>query len=151
MIYFRNTLDKNKNTMNLWGSFVSALLIFSFLISQYLGMVHSVYHGLTKEEQNQFTPVVFDLGELSQQSLINSHFSTSQSFNLDSFLNESNEVKIEIQSCKLFESLMLGICLSSSIFALLLLKNELTLHATTRSSPIYCKISWVYQSRAPPL
>jgi len=151
MNYFRNIQAKNKNIKNPWGSFMSALLIFSFLISQYLGMVHSVYHGLTKEEQNQYAPVAFNLGELSQQSLINSHFGSPQSYNLDGFFNESNEVRIEIQSCKLFESLMLGVCLSSSIFALLLLKNELTLHATTRASPIYCKISWIYQSRAPPL
>ncbi len=132
------------------------LLTTCFLVSQFFGLIHSIYHpsplGLIHQTNQPFNAQVTPTKPLtgshtpSSAAFLDSHFGYvgSQVCSSQQCENESTP------SCNLFESLMLGVCLGSSIYVLLLLKNAFCINPPLS---IYCALLTAhcnYQSRAPP-
>jgi hypothetical protein len=115
-------------------------LVFLILFSQYVGWVHNFAHARVASLSRLASPASQDW---SMRNLAESHFVFYD-------LKESRSESVSI-SCKLFDSLMLGVCLASLAFGVKLL--ELGFGA----GRALCEVShqsflfWAYSSRAPPV
>ena len=123
-----------------WGMGVGALgLVLLLLFSQYVGWVHNLTHAPPPQWRQQMSSAPHTL---SMASLADAHFGQ------DSYSsNDSESINV---SCKLFDALMLGVCMASWAIVIELMQfgfKSLTLSQEDVHNPSRL---WTYLSRAPP-
>ncbi len=153
-----NSFNDNTNSrlcLSAWRVYLLALLISCLLVSQFLGIIHSIYHpssnfskqllGSARTEQNTFVDLKLK-NTSTISSLLDSHFGFTESNECGSLDCEKDVVK----NCNLFESLIYSVCVSAYAVLLLLAAYSYGLKAT---HPIYFAsllTLTIYQPRAPP-
>lgn len=126
------------------GRYSSALGVFCLvslmLLSQYVGWIHNLAHSPNSQVKSIGSSVSQDW---SMRSLADSHFSY-----IDSAAENSETVSV---SCKLFDALMLGVCLASIGLVVALLEFGFDTKRLSRIFSINVLPLWAYLSRAPPI
>jgi len=115
-------------------------LVFVLLFSQYVGWVHNLTHAKSSQDGLQSTAVS---QAWSMTSLAESHFAA-----VDISSNTTEQVNV---SCKLFDALMLGVCLVSVGLVFVLLDVGFDVQHFLRAASHDILTLWAYLSRAPPV
>jgi hypothetical protein len=123
-----------------WGMGVGALgLVLLLLLSQYVGWVHNLTHAPPPQWRQQMSSAP---QTWSMASLADAHFGQ------DSYSsNDSESINV---SCKLFDALMLGVCIASWAIVIELMQFGFKSQKVSHEGFHNPFRLWTYLSRAPP-
>ena len=153
-----NSFNDNTNSrlcLSAWRVYLLALLISCLLVSQFLGIIHSIYHpssnfskqllGSARTEQNTFVDLKLK-NTSTISSLLDSHFGFTESNECGSLDCEKDVVK----NCNLFESLIYSVCVGRYLvlywYGFSWCSASTLASKTppqTSSNPLRCKPSWL--------